>query len=121
MKHKVHKKTLGRTANHRRALLRGLAHELLLHQSIVTTLPKAKELQRYIEPLISTAKQDMTLANHRRLLKDLSAEDIGALQEVASEHKKRPGGYTRLTKLPVTRHDGAQEVRVDILAGEESK
>jgi len=115
MKHKRQGKSLGRTANHRRAMLRGLSHELLHHRSIVTTEPKAKELQRFIEPMITKAKKEMTLALRRQLLRDLTTEDITELQEVALTHKDRPGGYVRTTKLPLTRHDNAREVRIEII------
>ncbi|MAF80625.1 50S ribosomal protein L17 [bacterium] len=121
MKHKVQGRSLGRTANHRRALLRNLAHELLTHRSIVTTLPKAKELQRYVEPLITKAKGELTLATRRSLLRDLSGDDVTELVEVAGQNQDRPGGYTRLTKLPVTRHDNAREVRIDFVATKEAK
>jgi len=121
MKHQVKGRSLGRTANHRRSLLRNLAHELLTHHSIVTTLPKAKELQRYIEPLITKAKGEMNLAKRRALLQDLTNVDVAELQEVAQANSDRPGGYTRLTKLPLTRHDNAREVRIDFVASKRAK
>lgn len=115
MKHKRAVRTLGREANHRRALMRGLTRDLLQHRSLVTTRAKAKELQRYLEPLITKAKGELTLPLRRRLLRDLTATDITELRAVAADHKDRPGGYTRLTRLPQTRLDNAPQVRIDII------
>jgi len=119
MKHRIAKRTLGRTANHRRALLRNLSSELLRHGSLVTTAPKARELRRYLEPLITEARRELSLARRRYLLSRLSAsDDLDQLLEVAKAHRERPGGYLRLTRLPRTRHDAAEEMRVDILEGQ---
>jgi len=118
MKHKQSGRSLGREANHRRALMRGLSSSLLEHRSIVTTTAKAKELQRYIEPLITKAKAELTLPLRRRLLRDLAAADITRLLAVAQLHKNRPGGYTRVTALPRTRHDNAPTMRIDIITNE---
>lgn len=121
MKHKHANRTLSRTANHRRALLRNLSRDLLAHGSIVTTEARAKELRRYIEPLITKAKQEPTLHRRRQLLAEVSTVTLKRLHEVAQQHDKRPGGYLRLTKLPRTREDNAPTVRVDILDANEQK
>lgn len=116
MKHKHHNRILGRTNNHRKALLRSLVSSLLRHGFITTTEAKGKELRQYFEPLITTAKRELTLNTRRQLLKDLlHATDLPALLEVAKDNQSRPGGYLRLTHVPSSRHDSAAMVRVDIL------
>ena len=116
MKHKRATRTLGRTATKRRTLWRTLASDVLKHGTIVTTEAKAKELRRHLEPLITKAKGDLSLSTRRQLLPTLRAKgDLAQLQNVAKVHKDRPGGYLRLTRLPITRHDQATEMRVDII------
>lgn len=116
MKHKHNNRSLGRTRNKRRALLKNLGSSLLEHGSIKTTKSKAKELKKYLEPLITEAKGDLTLARRRQLLKGLNAKsDLPQLVVVAKKNKDRPGGYTRMTNLPQQRHDAAQTVRIDII------
>lgn len=120
MRHKKNNRILGRNANQRLHLMQGLTGSLLEHGSIVTTEAKAKELRKHFEPLVTMAKQELTLANRRRLISSLMHKaDLGALVEVAKKQAKRPGGYLRITKLPVTRTDAAHMARIDIL--EESK
>ena len=116
MKHKRANRTLGRTANHREQLFKQLIGDLLQHGSLVTTMAKAKELQRQVEPLITTAKAELTLARRRQLLAKLhTADDVTRLTAIAKTHTTRPGGYTRISPLPVTRHDAAPTARVDII------
>ena len=116
MKHKRTNRTLGRKAHHRSQLFKQLTSDLLSNGSLVTTTAKAKELQRHIEPLITAAKGELTLARRRQLLAKLRAEaDLERLTQVAQDHAKRPGGYTRLSALPNTRHDAAATARVDII------
>ena len=113
---KLRHRILSRPAHHRRMLMRNLTSSLLKSRSIVTTEAKGKELRKHIEPLITSAKGELTLAKRRQLLKHLlHKEDLPALLEVAKANATRPGGYLRLTKLPITRTDAAKEVRVDIL------
>jgi len=100
--------------------MQGLTGSLLEHGSIVTTEAKAKELRKHFEPLVTMAKQELTLATRRRLISSLMHKaDLGALVEVAKKQAKRPGGYLRITKLPITRTDAAHMARIDIV--EESK
>lgn len=116
MKHKHSNRILGRTANHRRALLKNLTSALLEHGSIITTQAKAKELRRHFEPLITKAKQDLTLARRRLLLSALAQpSDLDRLTAAAKASASRPGGYLRLTHLPVKRTDAAPTMRVDII------
>lgn len=120
MRNKHSNRILGRTANHRKALMKSLTFALLEHGSIVTTEAKAKELRRHIEPLITSAKEEMTLARRRRLLAQVGTDDaLDQLEAVADANKQRPGGYLRLTHLPLRRSDNVSEVRVDIIATEE--
>lgn len=116
MKHKHGNRILGRSRHHRRALLRSLSGELLEHGSIITTQAKAKEVRRFIEPLITSAKQDITLALRRSWLRQgVNKHQIGRLKNIAGVHAGRRGGYTRLTTLPPTRADGATLSRIDII------
>ncbi len=120
MRHKKNNRILGRNSNQRLHLLQNLSSSLLAHGSIVTTEAKAKELRKHFEPLVTKAKQALTLANRRMLISSLMHKtDIKSLLEVAKKQAKRPGGYLRITKLPVTRADAAHMARVDIM--EESK
>ncbi|MEX0650040.1 MAG: 50S ribosomal protein L17 [Candidatus Andersenbacteria bacterium] len=116
MRHKHSNRILGRTSRDRTHLLQNLTSSLLEHGSIVTTEAKAKELRKHIEPLISRAKLEMTLPNRRVLLSRLMHKtDLLRLTDIAKANSKRPGGYIRLTRLPITRTDAAREMRVDII------
>jgi len=116
MKKKHSNRILGRKAHHRKALLRDLSDALLTHGSIVTTEAKGKELRTFFEPLVTSAKGDITLARRRKLLASLrSKASFDRLIEVAKKNEKRPGGYLRLTHLPSMRADSAREVRVDFV------
>lgn len=116
MKHRHGNRILSRTADQRRHLLQNLSTSLLQHKSIVTAEAKGKELKKWFEPLLTEARKEMTLARRRRLLGLLlHAADLPRLRVVAEATKQRPGGYLRLTKLPITRGDGAREVRVEFV------
>ncbi len=116
MKHRHHNRILGRSASHREQLMRSLTSSLLAHGSIVTSEAKAKELRQHVEPLVTRAKQPLTLANRRHLWRQLGhQDDIDHLVEVAQRCAKRPGGYLRLTRLPSRRADNARQMRVDII------
>lgn len=116
MKHRHGNRILGRVTAHRQQLLRNLGGALLRHGSIVTEEAKAKELRRFLEPLITTARHEITLHRRRQLLRHLPRkEDVNQLLKVAQAHATRPGGYMRLTALPSRRSDAAKIVRVDLL------
>lgn len=116
MRNKHNNRILGRNASERGHLLKGLISALLEHGAITTTEAKAKELRKHVEPLITRAKQELTLANRRLLLAKLQhAHELDLLMEVAGRHKNRPGGYLRLTRLPNQRHDNAPVMRVEII------
>lgn len=116
MRKKKGNRILGRTANKRDHLMKGLISSLLEHGAIVTGEAKAKELRRHFEPLITRARAELTLANRRLLISGLMhKEDLPALIEVGKKNAKRPGGYLRITKLPITRTDAARMARIEIL------
>lgn len=106
---------MSRNAVIRKQLWRNMTASLLTHGSVVTTCAKAKELRRFFEPLVSQARGDMTLAKRRLLLRNIRESDLPELTKVAKAQAKRPGGYLRLTRLPVKRSDGSAMVKVDIL------
>lgn len=116
MKHRHGNRILGRVAADRRQLLANLSSSLLEHGSIVTSEAKAKELRKFIEPLITKAKQETGLHVRRQLLSQLPRKaDAKRLLAVAKANEKRPGGYVRLTRLPLTGGDAAAKMRVDII------
>jgi len=100
MRHGKKDNHLGRTKAHREAMLSNMASSLLLHKRITTTVAKAKELRKYVEPLITKAKTD-SLHSRRTVFSYLqNKESIKALfGEVATRTAERPGGYTRIIKL----------------------
>ena len=100
MRHNKKFNHLGRKASHRASMLSNMAISLILHKRITTTLPKAKALRKYVEPLITKAKEDTT-ASRRVVFSYL--QNKYAITElfgtVASKIADRPGGYTRIIKL----------------------
>ena len=107
---------LGRTADHRRAMLANMAISLIMHKRITTTLAKAKELKKYVEPLITKAKEDST--NSRRVVfsylqkKEAIKELFGPVAEKVGD---RPGGYTRIIKLGFRQGDAAQICFIELV------
>ena len=99
MRHRRSGRQLNRTSAHRKAMFANMASALIDHEVIQTTVPKAKELRRFAEPLVTLAKED-TVANRRlafRRLRDKAA--VGKLfGEIADRFRERPGGYTRILK-----------------------
>jgi large subunit ribosomal protein L17 len=100
MRHKLSGRQLSRNSSHRHAMLRNMATSLLRHETIRTTLPKAKELRRVVEPLITLGKKD-TEANRRVAFSRLrDAEVVTKLfGDVGPRFKARPGGYTRILHM----------------------
>ena len=116
MRHRHSNRILGRTANHRAGLLRNLTHDLLAHGSITTTEARAKELKKHIEQLITAARGELTLHRRRKLISQLGHTDsLSNLTDRAKQYADRPGGYTRLTKLPTQRQDSAPMARIDFV------
>ena len=108
MRHRNSNRKLNRTSSHRQAMLRNMATSLLRHEIIKTTLPKAKELRRIAEPLITLGK-DATLANRRLAFSRLRDRDIvGKLfNELGPRYSTRPGGYLRILKCGFRNGDNA--------------
>jgi large subunit ribosomal protein L17 len=116
MRHKNSGRRLGRKSPHRRAMYRNLAASLLVHETVRTTLPKAKELRRVVEPLITLAKEDG--ASRRRLAFDRLRDDaaVGRLfTELGPRFKSRPGGYLRILKIGFRVGDSAPMAIVQLL------
>ena len=108
MRHKKKGRKLGRKVGNRKALLRNLACQLILHKKIKTTDPKAKELRSFIEPLITLAKKD-SLHSRRLVIRKLPKKNVVRIlfKEIAPLFSNRPGGYTRITKLGQRDNDRA--------------
>ncbi|MCK5684755.1 50S ribosomal protein L17 [bacterium] len=104
MRHKVDHKRLGRGSSARKALLMNLARALIIHERIETTLPKAKEAQRFVEKLIGKA-MDPNVNNVRNVIKSISDKKVvkRLFYEIAPKLKERNGGYTRIYKLSTPR------------------
>ena len=116
MRHRKSGRTLGRKSSHRKAMYKNMAVSLIEHETIRTTLPKAKELRRVIEPLITLDKEDGVA--HRRLafdrLRDKAA--VGKLfTELGPRFKDRPGGYLRILKIGFRAGDSAPMALVQLL------
>jgi len=108
MRHQLSGRQLSRNAPHRHAMLRNMAASLLRHETIRTTLPKAKELRRVVEPLITLGKNDSD-SNRRRAFAQLrDAEVVVKLFEtLGPRFKTRPGGYTRILRMEERPGDSA--------------
>ena len=116
MRHGHGLRKLNRTSEHRLAMLRNMMNSLIAHEAIKTTLPKAKELRRVVEPMITLAK-DATLA-HRRLAFDrLRDRDSVAklFDQLGPRYKARPGGYTRILKTGFRVGDNAPMALVELV------
>lgn len=107
---------LGRTASHRAALLSNMATSLILHKRIETTIAKAKELRKYVEPMITKSKTDST-NNRRVVFSYLQSKDaIKELFSIVSEKvANRPGGYTRIIKLGNRLGDNAEMCFIELV------
>jgi large subunit ribosomal protein L17 len=116
MRHRNSNRKLNRTSSHRQAMLRNMATSLLRHEIIKTTLPKAKELRRIAEPLITLGK-DATLANRRLAFSRLRDRDIvGKLfNELGPRYSARPGGYLRILKCGFRNGDNAPMALVELV------
>ena len=116
MRHRNRGRKLNRTASHRSALFANMAQALVKHEQITTTLPKAKELRRVVEPLITLAKED-SVANRRLAFDRLrDKEVVGKLfTDLGPRFKDRPGGYLRILKTGPRPGDAAPMAVVQLL------
>ena len=116
MRHRKSGRRLGRTSSHRKAMFRNMAVSMMMHETIRTTVPKAKELRRVVEPLITLAKED-SVANRRLAFDRLrDKEVVGKLfKELGPRFKERPGGYVRILKSGHRPGDAAPMAMVQLL------
>ena len=116
MRHGLTGRQLSRNSTHRAAMLRNMAASLLRHETIKTTIPKAKELRRFVEPLITLGKTDSE-ANRRRAFSRLrDAEVVTKLfAELGPRYQARPGGYTRILKMGFRVGDNAPMAFVELV------
>ena len=116
MRHRHGLRKLNRTSSHRLAMLRNMTVSLLKHEAIKTTLPKAKELRRVVEPMITLGKVD-TLANKRLAFSRLrDREIVGKLfAEIGPRYKTRNGGYLRILKMGFRVGDNAPMAYVELV------
>ena len=116
MRHGKKDNHLGRTASHRKAMLSNMAASLIIHKRIETTLAKAKELRKYVEPLLTRAKEDST--HNRRIVfsylndKESTKELFGVVSDKIAD---RPGGYTRIIKLGTRLGDAAEICLIELV------
>ncbi len=116
MRHRHGLKKLNRTSSHRLAMLRNMSVSLLRHEAIKTTLPKAKELRRVVEPIITLGKKD-TLANKRLAFNRLRDREIVVklFSELGPRYANRNGGYLRILKIGNRVGDNAPMAYVELL------
>lgn len=116
MRHKLGLRKLNRTSVHRLAMLRNMMNSLLRHEAIKTTLPKAKELRRVVEPMITLAKEP-TVANKRLAFNRLRDREIVVklFNEIGPMFKDRKGGYTRILKMGYRVGDNAPLAYVELV------
>ena len=116
MRHRQSNRKLNRTTSHRLAMFRNMSVSLLKHEVIKTTLPKAKELRRFVEPLITLGKEP-SLANHRLAFDRLRDRDIVVklFGELGPRYKTRPGGYLRILKYGFRKGDNAPMALVELV------
>jgi large subunit ribosomal protein L17 len=116
MRHGHGLRKLNRTSEHRLAMLRNMMNSLLEHEVIKTTVPKAKELRRVVEPMITLAKEP-TVANRRLAFDRLRNRDIVTklFNELGPRFKARPGGYTRILKMGFRVGDNAPMALVELV------
>lgn len=116
MRHRNGNRKLNRTSSHRAAMLRNMANSLLAHEVIVTTLPKAKELRRVAEPLITLGKKP-SLANHRLAFDRTRDRDVVSklFNELGPRFANRNGGYLRILKYGFRKGDNAPLALVELV------
>ena len=115
MRHRKSGRQLNRNSSHRKAMFRNMAGSLLRHELIRTTLPKAKELRRVAEPLITLAKND-SVANRRLAFSRLRDRELVTklFNELGPRYKQRPGGYLRILKCGFRPGDKAPMAYVEL-------
>ena len=122
MRHRNSGRALSRTSSHRVALMRNMSKSLIQHEQIRTTVPKAKELRRVVEPLITLAKKD-SVANRRLAFNRLRDEAMVAklFTELGPRYRERPGGYLRILKAGFRAGDNAPVAIVQLVSEENNE
>jgi large subunit ribosomal protein L17 len=116
MRHRKSGRQLNRNSSHRKAMFSNMASSLVRHEVIKTTLPKAKELRRVIEPLITLAKQDSVANRRLAFARTRDQEVVGKLfTEIGPRYAQRPGGYTRIMKCGFRTGDNAPMAYVELV------
>lgn len=120
MRHRNSGRKLNRTSSHRKAMFHNMCNALIEHELIKTTLPKAKELRRYIEPMITVSKSD-SVASRRHVFNHLrSKSSVGKLFTVLGpRYEARPGGYVRVLKCGYRPGDNAPMAIVELVDREQ--
>ena len=121
MRHRVARRKLGRTSEHRLALLRNLSTALLDKERIKTTLTKAKELRSFAEKLVTLSKKE-TLHARRLVLRHVHDPKVVAklFETLSARYAQRPGGYTRIIKLGPRRGDHAEMALIEMVGSEQT-
>lgn len=116
MRHRKSGRQLNRNSSHRTAMFRNMAVSLIEHEVIKTTLPKAKELRRVAEPLITLAKEDSVANRRLAFSRTRSKEAVGKLfTEIGPRYAERPGGYTRILKCGFRAGDAAPMALIELV------
>lgn len=116
MRHRKSGRHLNRTSSHRHAMFKNMCTSLVEHEVIKTTLPKAKELRRHIEPLITLAKQDSVANRRLAFSRTRSKEAVGKLfNELGPRYANRPGGYVRVLKCGYRTGDNAPMAYIELV------
>ena len=116
MRHGLKLRKLNRTSSHRLAMLRNMMNSLIAHEAIKTTLPKAKEVRKVVEPMITLAKND-TVANKRLAFNRLRDRDsvVKLFADLGPRFATRPGGYTRILKMGFRVGDNAPMALIELV------
>lgn len=116
MRHRKSGRQLNRNSSHRQAMFKNMAGSLVKHEVIKTTLPKAKELRRVIDPLITMAKEDSVANRRLAFARTGDKEVVGKLfNELGPRYEARPGGYTRILKCGFRAGDNAPMAYVELV------
>jgi large subunit ribosomal protein L17 len=116
MRHRKSGRHLNRTSSHRKAMFKNMAASLFEHEVIKTTLPKAKELRRVAEPLITLAKNDSVANRRLAFARTRSKDAVGKLfSELGPRYQARPGGYVRILKCGFRAGDNAPMAYVELV------
>ena len=128
MRHRTSHRKLGRVTEHRIAMLRNQATDLLRYERIETTVPKAKELRPFVERIISIAKRGLAAGDangkvlhaRRLVLRDLQDRDVVSklFETIAPRFEARPGGYTRILRTGYRRGDSAEMAQIELVGSE---